>query len=56
MPGQAIWRRRIQQYSAKSKHPYPLYDWTDQALREVLSSEAVGRSASAYVVYSVLIW
>ncbi len=34
-PNQYIWRRRLQQYGPLSGKPYPFYDWTEQAAKEI---------------------
>lgn len=35
VPGQYIWRRRIQQYGPRLDKPYPFYNWVEEARKEV---------------------
>lgn len=37
VPGQYIWRRRIQQYGPRLDKPYPFYDWVEEAQKEVVA-------------------
>lgn len=39
VPGQYIWRRRIQQYGPRLDKPYPFYNWVTEARKDIVARE-----------------